>query len=143
MGIAAGIKLVRPEQPVIHMTGDGGFNYTPVLAGLGLMQEFNLPVLTIILNNASYSAMRSAHRRDYPQGLAVNQQTFLGVDIAPLPNYAKIAEIYGGYGERLEKPGEIEPALNRALEQVAKGKPAILDVLVERKDPRIKDMPIK
>ena len=46
-----------------------------------------------------------------------------------LVDFVKFAEAYGAYGERVEKPDDIKPALQRAI---ATGKPAIIDIIVER-----------
>ena len=116
---------------MIFLVGDGSFNYNPVLAGLGLCQEYHLPILTIILNNGSYAAMKSAHQKYYPQGWAVSHNTYFGVDIAPQPDYTKVAEAFDAYGERVEEPDAIESALDRALEQMAIGRAALLDVILE------------
>ena len=56
---------------------------------------------------------------------------YFGVDITPQPDYARIAEAFDAYGEKVEEPGEIESALNRALEQLAMGRAALLDVVLE------------
>ena len=131
MGKAAGMKLAQRNKPVVYLVGDGSFNYNPVLACLGLCQEYQLPILTIILNNGGYTTMKRAHEKQYPEGWAVKSNTFYGTPITPAPNYLKVAEAFGAYGERLEDPGEIEPALNRAFEQITSGKSALLDVIVE------------
>ena len=111
--------------------GDGAFNYNPVLAGLGICQEYRLPVLVIVLNNGGYMAMKGEQHHFYPEGWAATHKTYLGVDIAPEPDYAKMAEAFGGYGEILAEPGEIGPALNRALQQVVQGRVALLDVILD------------
>jgi thiamine pyrophosphate-dependent acetolactate synthase large subunit-like protein len=131
MGAALGVKLAKPDRPVILIVGDGAFNYNPVLAGLGLAQEYRLPVFIIVLNNGGYMAMKRGHRRLYPQGWAASHDTYLGVDIAPAPDYVKVAEAFGAYGEKLEEPGKIEAALKRGLRQIAGGKTALLDVIVD------------
>ncbi len=141
LGIAAGAKLGYPDRPVIFLIGDGTFNYNPVLAGLGLCQEYHLPILTIILNNGSYAAMKFAHQRYYPQGWAVSHNTYFGVDITPQPDYIKVAEAFDAYAERVEEPGDIEPALNRALEQIATGRAALLDVILEIPPPMLPKSP--
>jgi len=135
LGVAAGTKLAYQDRPVIFLVGDGSFNYNPVLAGLGLCQEYHLPILTIVLNNGGYASMRSIHQRYYPQGWAVSHNTYFGVDIAPQPDYTKVAEAFDVYGERVEEPKDIEPALNRALQQIAEGRAALLDVILEPNDP--------
>jgi acetolactate synthase-1/2/3 large subunit len=131
MGEAAGVKLAQPDRPVVLFVGDGSFNYNPALAALGLYQEYNLPVFIIIMNNGGYRAMKLSYMLRYPQGEAFSQNQFLGTDISPAPDYAKIAEAFGAYGEKLEAPGDIEAALNRGLEQIAQGKTALLDVILE------------
>ncbi len=131
MGAALGVKLARPEHPVIFLVGDGALNYNPVLAGLGLGQEYGLPILIIVLDNSGYMAMRKAHRRMYSQGWAVDHDTYLGVDITPAPDYVKIAEAFGAYGEKLEEPAKIEAALKRGLQQINGGRTALIDVVVD------------
>jgi acetolactate synthase-1/2/3 large subunit len=131
IGVALGVKLARPERPVIFIVGDGAFNYNPVLAGLGLGQEYGLAVLIIVLNNGGYMAMRKGHRRMYPKGWAAGHDTYLGVDIAPAPDYVKVAEAFGAYGEKLVEPVKIEAALKRGLRQIAGGRTALLDVVVD------------
>ncbi|GAG35236.1 unnamed protein product, partial [marine sediment metagenome] len=134
LGMAAGAKLAHQDRPVILFVGDGSFNYNPVLAGLGLYQEYGLPVLIVILNNGGYIGMRRSHQKCYPQGWAVSNNTYLGVDITPEPDYTKVAEAFDTYGERLEEPDDIELALNRALQQIVMGKAALLDVILDSRD---------
>jgi acetolactate synthase I/II/III large subunit len=131
MGAALGVKLAKPEKPVILIVGDGAFNYNPVLAGLGLGQEYGLPVFIIVLNNGGYMAMRRGHRNLYPQGWAASHDTYLGADITPAPDYVKVAEAFGAYGEKLTEPGKIGAALKRGLSQAVVGKTALLDVVVD------------
>ena len=53
---------------------------------------------------------------------------FSGTAIKPGPDYASLAPIYGGYGERVEKPAEVRAALQRGLKAVGEGKLALLDM---------------
>ena len=131
MGVALGVKLAQPERPVILIVGDGAFNYNPVLAGLGLGQEYKLPILIVVLNNGGYMAMRKGHRRMYPRGWAAGHNTYLGVDITPAPDYVKVAGAFGAYGEKLVEPAKIEAALKRGLSRIAGGRTALLDVVVD------------
>lgn len=129
-GEAVGTKLMVGNRPVLFFVGDGTFNYNPVTAGLGMCQEYNLPILIIVLNNGGYITMARDHHKYLPEGWVVSSKAYLGVDITPLPDYSKLAEAFGAYGEKIEEPKDIKPALNRALEQLAKGRAALLDVLV-------------
>jgi acetolactate synthase-1/2/3 large subunit len=56
------------------------------------------------------------------------ENRFIGVDFTDV-RYDKIAEAMGCYGERVEDPEELRPALERA---VASKKPAVLDVIIDR-----------
>ncbi len=60
--------------------------------------------------------------------MAAYDARYIGVDFYDV-RYDQIAQAMGGYGERVEDPKEITPALQRA---VASGQPAVLDVLVDR-----------
>ena len=131
MGEAAGVKLALPDRTVVLVIGDGSFYYNPVLAGMGVCQEYNLPILILLFNNGIYSAMRGAHLKYFPNGWAARKNKYFGVDLAPVANYSKVAEAFAAYGERLDDPNEIEPTLNRALEQMEKGKTALIDVVLD------------
>ncbi len=131
MGVALGAKLASATQPVLHLVGDGSFNYSPVLAALGFSQEYRLPVLTVVFNNGAYRAMQIAHLRIYPEGWAARNGKFYGVDISPSPDYAQLMKAFDAYGEKVEEPQEIAPALGRAWAEVEKGRSALLDVILD------------
>jgi acetolactate synthase-1/2/3 large subunit len=130
LGESAGMKLIHPNRPVVLIIGDGAFNYNPVLAGLGMCQEYHLPLIIMILDNGGYGAMKFGYQRLYPEGWAARQNTYLGVDIAPAPDYTKIVEAFDACGEKITNPLQIEPALNRALQNLKEGKTSLLDVIL-------------
>jgi len=134
LGEAVGVKLALPDRPVVFIAGDGSFIYNPVLAGIGLCQEYHLPIFIIILNNGVYASMRSIHDKYYPKGWSARGNRYFGVDLAPVTDYAKLAAAFDAYGERVQDPGEVEPAMNRALQQLARGKSALLDVILDPLD---------
>jgi len=136
MGVALGAKLAAANQPVVHLVGDGSFNYAPVTSALGFAQEYHLPVLTIVFNNGSYRAMKSALLRLYPEGWATRTRTFYGAAIAPTPDYAQLMKAFDGYGEKVSDPEEIAPALSRAWSEIQQGRSALLDVILDAEDPR-------
>jgi acetolactate synthase-1/2/3 large subunit len=127
LGIAIGTKLACKDIPVVYYVGDGSFNYNPVLAGLGLCQEYNIPILTIILNNGSYAAMKTGYNK---QGWSAINNSYLGVDILPRPEYTKVAEAFHTYTDKLTDPAHIEETLKSALSSIEAGRPALLDVIV-------------
>jgi acetolactate synthase-1/2/3 large subunit len=130
LGVALGVKLANPDRTVIALEGDGSFNYNPVNACLGLAQEYDLPFLTIIFDNQGYAAMKQ-HSKFYPGGWSVKKGEYYGVYARPKPDYAKIAEAFGGYGETVMDPSEVEPSLQRALRELRKGRAGILDIMLK------------
>ena len=128
MGIALGIKSVRQDLPVVALIGDGSFNYNPVLACLGYSQEYRLPIVTIIMNNGGYLSMQRGITALYPAGWAARRNTFFGHAISPAPNYAELANVFDAYGELVDDPDQIAPALRRAFEAERQGRSSILDI---------------
>jgi acetolactate synthase I/II/III large subunit len=130
-GTALGAKIAMRDRPVVLLTGDGAFNYNPVLAALGASQEHGLPILIVIFNNLGYLSQKSGVPTHFPDGWAVKSKRFAGTSIAPSPDYSGLAALFGGYGERVEDPGEVRPALERGLAAIAGGRLALLDVRLE------------
>ncbi len=128
LGTALGVKNAHPGRPVVCMIGDGSFNYNPVIAALGYAQEHNTPILIVIFNNHGYQSQQAEIPHFYPEGHAVKSGNFSGTSIKPNPDYASLAPIYNGYGERVEKPQEVRAALQRGLKAVGEGKLALLDI---------------
>lgn len=131
IGKALGLKLAAPDRLVALVVGDGSFNYNPVLAAFGFAQQFETPILVVLMNNRGYAAMKRAHLGTLPEGWSVRTGTFFGAEIEPAPDYAAIARAFGGYGERVEEPADLPGAIKRAMERVEGGQLALLDVIVE------------
>jgi acetolactate synthase-1/2/3 large subunit len=128
LGLALGAKCAHPQRPVICTIGDGAFHYNPVLASFGAAQEHALPLLVVLFNNSGYLSQKMDVSHYYPQGAAARAGRVIGTAIEPAPDYAKLAQAYGGYGEKVEKPADVPAALQRGLQTVAKGKLALLDL---------------
>ncbi len=131
LGTALGVKIARPDRPVIALIGDGAFNYNPVLSDLGFAQEYETPILIALFNNQGYLTMKEELPRYYPKGWAMKTGTFLGTSITPSPGYAAIAGAFDGFGEKVEEPSELGPALERGLTAIARGQVALLDICLE------------
>jgi acetolactate synthase-1/2/3 large subunit len=136
LGAAQGLKLAQPERLVVAVIGDGALHYSPALANFGFAQQYQQPLLVIVSDNSAYVGMRSGHDRMFPEGWAVKTNVHPGTEIEPRPEYALLAQAYGGYGERVEDPQAIPAALQRALDRVAAGQWALLDILSGGEDTR-------
>ena len=130
LGTALGVKLARPGDTVVCVIGDGALHYNPVPAALGFAQQNTLPLLIVVCNNRGYFSQTWNVFKYFGDGAAVRSGQFTGNVITPTPDYAKLAEAYGGVGERVEKTADLESAIDRALAATASGKTALLDVFV-------------
>jgi acetolactate synthase-1/2/3 large subunit len=131
LGLSLGLKLANPDRPVVTLIGDGGFLYNPVLQSFGAARDYNLPIMVVIFNNKKYAAMQNMHKRLYPEGTAVEKNTYLGTHING-PDYVKVMESFGGYGERVESPDELVEALKRGYQATRSGRTALIDVAISK-----------
>ena len=129
LGLSLGIKLGKPERQVVTLIGDGAFLYNPVLGSLGAARDYKLPTMAVVFNNKKYAAMQGMHQKMYPDGIAAEIDLYYGTHINP-PDFVKVAECVGGYGEQVNDPEKLQDGLKRGLEANQSGKPAIIDVIV-------------
>jgi len=136
LGYALGAKLAMKERPVFVLIGDGGFHYNPVPSCLGLAQEYELPIIVVVFNNQRYLSMERGLLKYYPDGVSKKTGVHFGGPILPNPDYRLYADIYGGYGVRVTNPKDIQPAIAQALEHAARGRLALVDVVLSDYIPR-------
>ena len=132
LGAALGIKLARPQRPVVLVVGDGSFVFGEPLAALWASQMNQAPILVVIFNNGCYNANKAPLITAYPQGYSVQGRRFVGTDLAPSPRYDLLAAVVGAVGERVEAPDQVLPALHRGLDHVRSGRSVVLDVILAR-----------
>jgi acetolactate synthase-1/2/3 large subunit len=90
-----------------------------------------LPVLTIICNNGRWQAVDSATRVVYPDGRAAAAKPMPLVELAPSPEFTKVAEASDAFARRVDDPADLPGAIRDALEAVHGGRQALLDVRME------------
>jgi acetolactate synthase-1/2/3 large subunit len=128
VGTALGVKLALPDSVVVCVVGDGAFHYTPIPAAFGLAQQYGIPILVVVCDNRGFESQTWNVKRYFPHGSAVRTGNWVGQPITPTPDYAKLAEAYGGYGERVQTAADLAPALARARGALGEGRLALLDV---------------
>lgn len=106
-----GAKLAEPEKICAGFIGDGALGENGIEFETAV--RYKLPILVAITNNSGLGH----YRVDTPE-----HYTYYG-------DYSKVAEGLGGYGERVEKPDDLIPAISRALKAMAKGQAALLDII--------------
>jgi benzoylformate decarboxylase len=127
MGMALGVKLARPDRPVVAVVGDGSAMMT--LQALWTAAAFKIPVVYVICNNASYRILKvnmAVYKR--MAGLGDKPSRHIGMDFNIPFDMAAIARAFGMSGVRIEDPDRIGPELGAA---VAAGGPALLDVVID------------
>lgn len=128
-GAALGVKLAKPERQVTCILGDGSYIFSNPVAVHHAATMHKLPVLTIVINNAMWGAVRRATLGMYPDGEAARSNKPPFIDLDDLPAFETICEASGGYGERVEDPAELPGAMQRALKAVDGGQQALLNVI--------------
>lgn len=132
MGAALGYKLAKPDATIVVCVGDGTYMFGNPTPTHFVSRAMALPFLTIVFNNARWAAVHRATLSMYPHGHAAkdNQPTFSCLE--PSPDYEKLVEASGGYGERVDDPAELPAALKRALHAVqVEKRQAVLNVICE------------
>ncbi|MGZ8436053.1 MAG: thiamine pyrophosphate-requiring protein [Candidatus Binatia bacterium] len=130
IGGGLGMKLARPEKTLIVTVGDGTYMFNNPTACHFVSEAYDLPLLTIICNNAIWHASKAATQQVMPDGWAASTGNFPLTELAPSPRYEKVVEAHGGYGEMVDDPQQVLPALKRALKVVKEEKrQAVLNVI--------------
>jgi acetolactate synthase I/II/III large subunit len=130
LSTALGVKKAQPGRAVVAAIGDGAFHYNPVVAAFGASQELGLPLLVVLFDNAGYLSQKTDVATYYPQGAAVRSGRFAGTGITPRPEYAKLAEAYGGYGKKVERPQDLRAELQRGLQELERGRLALIHMVL-------------
>jgi thiamine pyrophosphate-dependent acetolactate synthase large subunit-like protein len=125
LGAAIGAKLASPKRRVVACLGDGSTMFG--LQGLWTLAKYRIPLVVIVFNNRAYMAVKNQFRGSEER---IRIAAEMGAEISgPEINFARLAETFGIFGERVEHPDAIEPALKRALEQNG---PALVDVVISQ-----------
>lgn len=128
-GAALGIKLAAPERKVFAVMGDGSYMFGNPSPAHHVGAAMELPVLTIILNNAMWGSVRKATLGIYPDGAAAKLNRAPLTYLEPTPAYHKIVDAFGGWGAEVKEPDDLPRALERALHAVTVEKrQAVLNV---------------
>ena len=128
-GTALGIKLAQAKNRVIHFVGDGSFYFSNPSSVYAVANQYDLPILTVLLDNGGWSAVKESTLRMYPQGEAKSTNQFAS-DLGYSTDFAAIAEAAGAHGERLTDPEQVEAAIERCLVALDAGRSALLHVRI-------------
>ena len=132
LGAALGIKLAAPDRFVIAAVGDGSYMFGNPIPAHYISHAYDLPVLFIVTNNGGWGSVKSETRAMYPAGFNGGTNPAPLTMLEPSPDFEKVITASGGYGERVDDPDEIAPALQRAVYAVKiEKRQALLNVICQ------------
>jgi thiamine pyrophosphate-dependent acetolactate synthase large subunit-like protein len=111
-----GAKAAMPQKQVVVLHGDGSFGLNAMEVDTAIRHQ--LPILIIISLNGGWTADPQQNKPGRNLGYT---------------RFDKMVEVLGGYGEYVEKPEDIRPALERASVEVSKGRVALVNVVTDWK----------
>ena len=121
-GAAIGAKIANPDVPVIHFTSDGSLHMN--MNELCTAVSYNVPVITVILNNKVLGMVRQWQSVFYDRRFASSEPE-------RVTDYVKVAQGFGATGYHCETPAEFEDAMQKALK--ANG-PVWIECLIDREE---------
>jgi acetolactate synthase-1/2/3 large subunit len=119
---AMAARLARPDEPVFIIYGDGSFGLNGMEYEAAARQK--IPFIGVMGNDAAWMQIRRGQRDMFGDERSV-------ATALDYTRYDKMVEALGGYGEYVERPEDIRPAIDRALDS---GKPALINVKVGESD---------
>jgi acetolactate synthase-1/2/3 large subunit len=117
-GYAMAAKLARPDRQVILLSGDGAFGFSAM--EFDTMVRHRIPVVCLVGNNGIWALEK--HPMQSMLGASV------AADLGQNTRYDRVVEALGGYGEMVDRPEEIRPALERAFKS---GLPSCINVICD------------
>ena len=120
LGLAMGAKLARPDSLCVNVWGDAAIGFTGMDFETAVRER--IPILSVLFNNFSMAI-------EIPI-MPVSTEKFRSTDISG--HYADMAKAFGGYGERVETPDQIIPAIQRGIQKTQEGVPALLEFITAK-----------
>jgi acetolactate synthase-1/2/3 large subunit len=118
-GFAIGAARANPDRPVVCFAGDGGAGFN--IQELDTMMRHELPIVTVVLNNAEWGMSRNAQNLLYGK----NREVIVALEDT---HYETVAEGFGVKGQRIDRYEDIAPAVKAAF---ASGKPELLNIIID------------
>ena len=120
LGLAMGAKLARPDHLCVNVWGDAAIGFTGMDFETAVRER--IPILSVLFNNFSMAI-------EIPI-MPISTEKFRSTDISG--HYADMAKAFGGYGERVETPDQIIPAIQRGIQKTQEGVPALLEFITAK-----------
>ncbi|MBM6620116.1 acetolactate synthase [Micrococcaceae bacterium RIT802] len=121
---AVAASLATPGRRVVTIAGDGEF----LMNGqeLATAAQYGATPLVIVMDNQEYGTIRTHQERDYPERISGTQ--------LQNPDFAAMAQAFGGFGVRVENDVDVPAALEAALSAIDnEGRFALIHLIVEQR----------
>src|SRR4030095_11318732 len=100
------VQLAHRDATVACVTGEASIQMC--IQELSTCRQYKLPIKVLLLNNKYMGMVRQWQE-------LFHGHPYAGVYMDALPDFVKLAESYGHVGMKIEKPGDVEPALKEAF----------------------------
>jgi len=129
-GMALGAKLAAPARLMVQIAGDGSFYFNNPCSVFAVSQQYKLPILSVVLDNSGWSAVKQSTLRVFPDGEA-NTASEFEAELTKV-EFTKVAEAFGAYVEKVSDPADVPAAIARCAKEVRGGRTALLHACVTR-----------
>ncbi|HEY1238580.1 MAG TPA: thiamine pyrophosphate-dependent enzyme [Solirubrobacterales bacterium] len=122
LGAGIGVKMARPDDPVVSVVGDGTAMYT--IQGLWSAAHYDVPLVLVVMNNREYAACK----RGIDRVVAGGGERYVGMDLTdPDIDFIGLARSLGAEARSADSTEELSAAVSEAL---ASGSPTLIDAAV-------------
>jgi acetolactate synthase-1/2/3 large subunit len=120
---AMGVQLAFPNEKVVCVTGEASF--VMCMQELSTCLQYDLPIKIVSLNNRYMGMVRQWQEFFYDRRYSHSYMD-------SLPDFVKLAEAFGHVGMRIEKPGDVEGALQEAF--AMKDRLVLMDFITDQRE---------
>jgi len=122
LGAGIGVKMARPDDPVVSVVGDGTAMYT--IQGLWSAAHYDVPLVLVVMNNREYAACK----RGIDRVVAGGGDSYVGMDLTdPEIDFIGLGRSLGVETRSAGSTDELSAAVSEAL---ASGAPTLIDAAV-------------
>ncbi len=122
LGAGIGVKMARPDDPVVSVVGDGTAMYT--IQGLWSAAHYDVPLVLVVMNNREYAACK----RGIDRVVAGSADSYVGMDLTdPEIDFIGLARSLGVEARSADSTEELSTAVSESL---ASGAPTLIDAAV-------------
>lgn len=130
---AIGAKMAQPDRLVFATVGDGSYMFANPTACHMVAEAQGVPVITLVLNNEEWGAVRQSVEGLYPEGHARAENEVPLTSLRPSPDFTRTAEASRAWTETVTNGADLPAALDRAITvATTEGRQVLLNIAIAR-----------